>query len=112
MKPIANALGADLIGESGAAVNNSLKVVGSIGGFQFDLSVQPRLSGWGDRFAIFRTDSASKPLLRQEEVALTVKSKAEGSEYAFDTKQHAYAVDTTRAAGYMDYTKAVQVQFT
>lgn len=59
-----------------------------------------RLSSWTDRFPIFRTDSAVRAFIRQEEMAVDLKVKAEGSEYEFDNDAHQYGVDTWRNVGY------------
>jgi phage major head subunit gpT-like protein len=69
---------------------------------KFAIEVVPnvRLSAWTDRFPIFRTDSAVKGLIRQEETAVDLKVKAEGSEFEFDNDSHQYGVDTWRNVGY------------
>lgn len=59
-----------------------------------------RLSSWTANFAVFRTDSAVKALIRQEETEVDLKVKAEGSEYEFDNDAHQYGVDTWRNVGY------------
>ena len=58
------------------------------------------MNAWTDKFVIFRTDGSVKPLIRQEEVAVAIKAKAEGSEYEFDNDAHQYGVDTWRNVGY------------
>ncbi len=59
-----------------------------------------RLSAWTAQFALFRTDSAVGSFIRQEETAVDLKAKAEGSEYEFDNDSHQYGVDTWRNSGY------------
>lgn len=59
-----------------------------------------RLNAWTDKFAVFRTDSAVKPLIRQEEVGIKVGAKAEGSEYEFDNNAHQYGFSASRGASY------------
>ena len=59
----------------------------------------PRLT-WTDSFATFRADSEVKALIRQEETAVQLKIKGEGSEYEFDNDAHQYGVDTWRNVGY------------
>ncbi|MCP4342139.1 MAG: hypothetical protein GY799_25455 [Desulfobulbaceae bacterium] len=59
-----------------------------------------RLSAWTAQFAIFRTDSNVGSFIRQEETAVDLKAKAEGSEYEFDNDSHQYGVDTWRNSGY------------
>lgn len=59
-----------------------------------------RLSAWTDKFAVFRTDSAVKPLVRQEETDIKVGAKAEGSEFEFDNNAHQYGFSASRGASY------------
>lgn len=71
---------------------------------QQDFSVQvvpnARLSSWTDKFAVFRTDSAIKSFIRQEETGVQLKVKGEGSEYEFDNDAHQYGIDSWRNVGY------------
>ncbi len=62
------------------------------------VAMNPRLS-WTDKLAIFRTDGAVKPLIRQEEEAVILKAIAEGSELEFNEDKHRYGVDTWRNVG-------------
>ncbi len=68
----------------------------------FSISVVPnaRLSSWTDKFVLFRTDSAIKSFIRQEETGVSLKVKGAGSEYEFDNDAHQYGVDTWRNVGY------------
>ena len=59
----------------------------------------PRLT-WTDKFALFRADGSVKPFIRQEETAVRLSAKAEGSEFEFDNDAHQYGVDTWRNVGY------------
>lgn len=59
----------------------------------------PRMT-WTDKIATFRTDAGYKSLIRQEEEAVQLKVKAEGSEYEFDNNAHQYGVDASRNVGY------------
>lgn len=83
---------------------------------QQDLTVRavstPRLSSWTTKFAVFRTDSPVKALLRQEENAIDIKAKAEGSDFEYDTKQHSYGIDTSRNVGYGRWQNACLVTLT
>jgi phage major head subunit gpT-like protein len=63
------------------------------------MAQNPRLS-WPNKFGIFRTDAATKPLIRQEEVEIDLKSLAEGSEYETLHAKHLHAVDTSRGVGF------------
>ena len=71
----------------------------SLGGFKFELAVNPRLS-WTTKFATFRTDGQTKPFIRQEEEGVTVAAIAEGSELEFKENKHQYGVKAIRNAGY------------
>jgi len=75
---------------------NAIKVMNEL-----DISVaqNPRLP-WSDKFAVFRVDSAVKPLIRQEEEGVKLKAIAEGSELEFKHDKHWYGVDTWRNVGY------------
>ena len=91
-----------------AALKNPVIVDGSgsrtntitnLGGFQFELAVNPRLS-WTEKFAGFRTDGQTKPFIRQEEEGVTVSAIAEGSELEFNENKHRYGVKAIRNVGY------------
>ncbi len=68
----------------------------------FSIEVVPnaRLSSWTANFGVFRTDSAIKSFIRQEETAVQLKVKGEGSEYEFDNDAHQYGIDSWRNVGY------------
>lgn len=68
-------------------------------GMKLSLSMNPRLT-WTDSFAVFRADGNTKAFIRQEETAVQLKAKAEGSEYEFDNDAHQYGVDTWRNVAY------------
>jgi len=67
----------------------------------WDLKVvcNPRLT-WTTDFAVFRTDSELKALIRQEETRPTLTSQAEGSPEEFDNDRWLFGVDAWRAVGY------------
>ena len=67
--------------------------------FTISMAVNPRLD-WTDAFALFRTDSNIKSLIRQQETDVMMKAKAEGSEYEFDNDAHQYGVDAWRNVGF------------
>ncbi len=69
-------------------------------GMSIRVVANPRLSAWTTKFAVFRTDSTIKPFIRQEEMGVSLKAKAEGSEFEFDTDMHQYGVDTWRNVAY------------
>lgn len=69
-------------------------------GLRITPAINPRLSSWTDKFAVFRTDSDVKPFIRQQETEVMLKAKAEGSEFEMDNDAHQYGVDTWRNVGY------------
>lgn len=71
----------------------------NLGGFQFELAVNPRLT-WTTKFATFRADGQTKPFIRQEEEGVTVSAVAEGSELEFKENKHHYGVKAVRNVGY------------
>ena len=75
---------------------------------RIDVQMNPRLT-WTDSFAVFRTDSPIKALIRQTEQEVELKAKAEGSEFEFDNDAHQYGVDTWRNAAYGNWRHACQV---
>lgn len=81
------------------AAGSRTNTITSLGGFKFELAVNPRLT-WTDRFAVFRTDGQTKPFIRQEEEGVTVSAIAEGSELEFRDNKHHYGVKAIRNAGY------------
>lgn len=104
-----------MMASAAAALKNPVIVDGSgartntltnIGGFSFELSVNPRLT-WTDKFAAFRTDGQVKPFIRQEEEGVTVSSVAEGSELEFTHNKHWYGVKAIRNVGYGYWQQAV-----
>jgi len=98
-----------------AAVNNSIltsnaiNLIPNLENVTIGVAMNARINSWTDRFAIFRTDGSVKPLIRQEETAVQLKAKAEGSEYEFDNDAHQYGVDTWRNVGYGYWQQACQV---
>lgn len=104
-----------MMSSAAAALKNPVIVDGSgartntltnIGGFNFELSVNPRLT-WTDKFATFRTDGQVKPFIRQEEEGVTMSSVAEGSELEFTENKHWYGVKAIRNAGFGYWQQAV-----
>lgn len=74
---------------------NPVKVLADL---DIAVAANPRLSG--NKIYVFRADGDVKAFIRQEEEAVQVKAKAEGSEYEFDHDAHQYGVDTWRNVGY------------
>lgn len=79
--------------------------------FKLDVVMNTRLTiaGWTDKFVVFRTDSATKALIRQKETEIEMKMKAEGSEFEFDNDAWQLGIDAWRGAGYGLWQRAVQV---
>lgn len=103
-----------------AALKNPVIVDGSgsrtntltnLGGFGFELAINPRLT-WTTKFAVFRTDSATKAFIRQEEEAVRIEAIAEGSEEEFKNRRHLYGVSARRNVGYGMWQEAVLVTLT
>lgn len=59
-----------------------------------------RLAPWSGKFATFCTDAPVKGLIRQQEKAIEIKGKTEGSDYEFDNDAHQIGIDAVRNAGY------------
>lgn len=79
------------------------------GGLDIVPVVNSRLSAWTANFAVFRTDSEVKPLIRQQETDIQIKAVAEGSELEFNEDKHHYGIDAWRNVGYGDWKAACLV---
>lgn len=79
--------------------------------FNIDLEINARLTAT-DAFHTFRTDGSVKPFIRQQETAVQLGQKAEGSEYEFDNSAHQYGVDTWRNVGFGYWQHACYNQMT
>lgn len=110
MAPAAAALGSTIIADT-VSRTNTLLTLGSLGGFQYDLAVVPRLS-WTTKWALFRADGAARALIRQEELPIQMTAQAEGSQVEFEHDAHRYGIKASRAVGYGYWQHAAQVQFT
>lgn len=99
LKAVCGALGASVIVEGGAARNNLIQAVGSLGGFVYRMAINPRLTNT-DRFYLFRTDGATKPFIRQIEEDTTVAAEAEGSSEEFKNNRHLYGIKRIGNVGY------------
>jgi phage major head subunit gpT-like protein len=76
--------------------------------FKIGVVINPLLS-WTEQFVIFRTDSAIKPFIRQEETDIQFKMIGYGSEHEFLEDSHLYGVDAWRNAGYAYWQNACLV---
>lgn len=86
---------------------NPVKVLADL---NIDVAANPRLTG--NKVYVFRADGDVKAFIRQEEEAVQVKAKAEGSEYEFDHDAHQYGVDTWRNVGYGYWQHACSITLT
>lgn len=80
-------------------VANGSNITQAMRNINLSVAVNPRLT-WTDKFSLWRTDGAVKPLIRQEEQPVQIKAIAEGSELEFREDKHQYGVDTWRNVGY------------
>lgn len=79
-----------------------------IAGLTVDVQMNPRLT-WTDSFAVFRTDSPIKGLIRQSETEGSLKVKDENSEFAFDNDAVQVGIDAWRNVGYGYWQRACYV---
>jgi phage major head subunit gpT-like protein len=70
-----------------------------IAGLTVDVQMNARLT-WTDSFAVFRTDSPIKGLIRQSEQETELLVKDETSEFAMDNKAIQLGIDNSRGVGY------------
>lgn len=101
------ALGATVISQT----SNVVQAVGSLGGFNVNLAVNPRLS-WTTKLAVFRADGDVAPFIRQEEEGISVAAIAEDSELEFNNDLHHYGIKAMRNVGYGYWQKACLVTLT
>lgn len=106
------------MGAAAAALKNPVIVDGSgsrtntivnIGGFTFELVVNPRLT-WTTKFAVFR--AGGNAIIRQEEHPIEMSAVAEGSELEFNERKHHYGIFAQRNVGFGQWQSAVLVTFT
>ncbi|OGI44526.1 MAG: hypothetical protein A2V92_03740 [Candidatus Muproteobacteria bacterium RBG_16_65_31] len=82
-----------------------------VAGLRVDIQMDAR-STWTDSFAVFRTDSPIKGLIRQQETENEMKAKAEGSEFEFDNDAWQFGIDSWRNVGYGYWQRACYVTMT
>lgn len=111
MSSAAGAIGSQIIVDGSTSRSNRIITMGSLGGFQVALRVNPRLT-WTTKFATFRADGQTKSLIRQEEEGVTIAALAEGSEMEFTHKKHHYGVKAIRNVGYGYWQRAALTTFT
>ena len=107
-QPAAAALKNPIIIDGGTSRTNTIV---NVGGYGFDLAVNARLIAQGLAFYVFRTDAATRSMLRQEEVPITVDAIAEGSELEFRERKHHYGVTAIRNVGYGYWQRAILSTF-
>ena len=110
MASAAGAIGSQIIVDSSTSRSNRILTLGSLGGFQVALRVNPRLT-WTTKFATFRADGQTKALIRQEEEGVTMSAIAEGSELEFKERKHHYGVKAIRNVGYGYWQRACLTTF-
>ena len=77
-------------------------------GMKVTVEMNPRLT-WTDSFAVFRTDSPIKALIRQSETSPALQVIGEDSEHAFKHQEILVGIDTWRNAGYGYWQRACYV---
>lgn len=80
----------------------------NLAGLNISVQMNPRLT-WTDSFAVFRTDSPIKGLIRQSEFDGGVKMLDENSEYAFKNNAIQIGIDASRNVGYGLWQRACYV---
>lgn len=80
-----------------------------IASFNVQVAMNTRLAAWTDKFAVFRTDSPIKGMIRQSEQEVELKAKAEGSEFEFDHDAWQFGIDGWRGVGYGYWQRACLV---
>jgi len=95
---------------AGSAMQNNANpnILTKLKGIQIDIQMVPELT-WTDSFAVWRTDSAIKGIIRQNETDPQVKMKDETSEYAFDNNAIQIGIDAWRGADYGLWQRACYV---
>lgn len=93
------------------AANTNNMNPNQVAGMVVDVQMNPRLT-WTDSFAVFRTDSPIKGLIRQSETDGAVKLKDENSEFAFDNDAIQVGIDAWRNVGYGYWQRACYVTMT
>jgi phage major head subunit gpT-like protein len=86
-------------------------VIPNLPGFNIRVLPNVRLS-WTTKMATFRTDGRVKPFILQEEMPLSMKAVAEGSELEFNENKHRYGVDWSGNVGYGYWQHACLTTFT
>lgn len=112
MVPTSLWLTAEAATKNTVLTSNAINLIPNLQGLQIVVVENARLNTWTDKFAIFRLDGSVKPIIRQEEAPVSLKAKAEGSEYEFDNDAWQFGVDTWRNVGLGLWQGACQVILT
>lgn len=83
----------------------------NLGGFDFELVVNPRLAG-SDDFYIMRSDAAMKPFVLQQETGVEISVQGEGSSEAFHHDRHLYGLQVSRNCGPALWSMAAKMSLT
>lgn len=86
-------------------------VIPNLPGFNIRVVPNVRLT-WTTKMATFRVDGRVKPFILQEEMPLSMKAVAEGSELEFNENKHRYGVDWSGNVGYGYWQHACLTTFT
>lgn len=86
-------------------------VIPNLSGFNIRVIPNVRLT-WTTKMATFRLDGRVKPFILQEEMPLSIKAVAEGSELEFNENKHRYGVDWSGNVGYGYWQHACLTTFT
>ena len=100
MVPTSLWLTAEAATKNAVLTSNAINLIPNLEAVKIGVAMNARLNTWTDKFVIFRMDGSVKPIIRQEEEAVQLKAKAEGSEYEFDNDAWQFGVDTWRNVGY------------
>lgn len=85
--------------KSGLTLPRGTDAAEQVADVQIEVVGNARLAPWTTKMAVFRTDSAIKPIIRQQETAVKVAAKGTGSEYEFDNDAHQYGMSANRNVG-------------
>lgn len=104
-------LSSTLVALAGKVLEDSSNPLAAGEPFRVTWVANPRLT-WTTKFAVFRTDGATRPFIFQEELPVQVQVLAEGSELEVNENQHQYGVKAIHEAGYGYWQDACLVTFT
>lgn len=91
--------------------NGGANLLQNINGFSIRVIPNVRLT-WTTKMATFVADGRQKPFILQEEMPMSIKAVAEGSELEFNENKHRYGVSWSGNVGYGDWKKACLTTFT